>query len=241
MVVEFLSATAAFSHALLACKFPWNAGLNSAAAKHRRATHMVFHCYVLSGKAQVGFCDARLDDHFLQELGVHLPARDARQKARTDLTGVRFNRPLPLGRKANKWAQTRLLSHGWSGTRFCNERASRQHEERLLISERLSLSPLTSAFWGTTPIVSDPEVDSWGESEEKHRAGEETQSQQQRQLPGHYIHIHCICIHIHTNTSLTVISARESQTNNYVRFSWYQFCLFQNKHSFCDVVVWATC
>lgn len=80
MVVEFLSATAAFSHALLACKFPWNAGLNSAAAKHRRATHMVFHCYVLSGEAQVGFCDARLDDHFLQELGVHLPARDARQK-----------------------------------------------------------------------------------------------------------------------------------------------------------------
>lgn len=84
MVVEFLSATAALSHALLACKCPWNAGLNSAAAKHRRATHMVFHCYVLSGKAQVGFCDARLDDHFLQELGVHLPARDAR----TDLTGV---------------------------------------------------------------------------------------------------------------------------------------------------------
>lgn len=80
-MVEFLSATAAFPRALPASKIP---GILPAA--HRRATHMVFHCYVLSGKAQVGFRDPRLDDHFLQELGVHLPGRDARQKARSDLT-----------------------------------------------------------------------------------------------------------------------------------------------------------
>lgn len=107
----------------------WNAGLNSAVAKHRRATHVVFHCYVLSGKAQVGFCDSRLDDHFLQELGVHLPVRDARQKARTYLTVVHFNRPLLLGLMANKWGQTRLPSQD-----KILQRASWQHEERLLIS-----------------------------------------------------------------------------------------------------------
>lgn len=42
-----------------------------------QATHVVFHCHVFSGETQVGFCNPRLDDHFLQELGVLVPGRDA--------------------------------------------------------------------------------------------------------------------------------------------------------------------
>lgn len=45
-------------------------------------THVILHRHVFSGKAQVGVGNAGLDDHLLQELGVHLSVRPMEEKER---------------------------------------------------------------------------------------------------------------------------------------------------------------